>query len=93
MESNLIDAVAVSGGAMVTDFSVWALFLRSDVIIKLVMVVLFMASFWSWTIIIDKWLRVRRLEKDANRLEQRFWSSGSLDALYQSFGRLYLPLP
>ena len=86
MESNLIDAVAVSGGVMVTDFSVWALFLRSDVIIKLVMVVLFMASFWSWTIIIDKWLRVRRLEKEAKRFEESFWSGGSLDELYESFG-------
>ena len=86
MDPNIIDAGAVSGGAIVTDFSVWALFLRSDVIIKLVMVVLFVASFWSWTIIIDKWLRVRRLEKEAKIFEESFWSGGSLDELYESFG-------
>ncbi|MDG2312889.1 MAG: protein TolQ [Alphaproteobacteria bacterium] len=86
MDPNIIDAVAVSGGAIATDFSVWALFLRSDIIIKLVMVVLFVASFWSWTIIIDKWLRVRRLEKEAKRFEESFWSGGSLDELYESFG-------
>ena len=86
MEPNIIDTVAVTGGAIVTDFSVWSLFLRSDVVIKLVMVVLFVASFWSWTIIIDKWLRVRRLEREARRFEESFWSGGSLDQLYESYG-------
>ncbi|NNE83803.1 MAG: protein TolQ [Alphaproteobacteria bacterium] len=86
MEPNIIDTVTVTGGAIVTDFSVWSLFLRSDVVIKLVMVVLFVASFWSWTIIIDKWLRVRRLEREARRFEESFWSGGSLDELYESYG-------
>ena len=86
MESNIIETVAVTGGVINTDFSVWALFLRADVVIKLVMVVLFVASFWSWTIIIDKWLRVRRLEREARRFEESFWSGGSLDDLYESYG-------
>lgn len=86
MEANIIEAVAVTGGATFYDFSVWALFLRSDIVIKLVMVVLFVASFWTWTIIIDKWLRVRRLEREARRFEESFWSGGSLDELYESFG-------
>ena len=50
------------------------------------MVVLFVASFWSWTIIIDKWLRVRRLEREARKFEESFWSGGSLDELYESYG-------
>ncbi len=86
MEANIIEAVAVTGGATFTDFSVWALFLRSDIVIKLVMLVLFVASFWTWTIIIDKWLRVRRLDREASRFEESFWSGGSLDELYESFG-------
>ena len=47
---------------------------------------LFVGSIWSWTIIIDKWLRVRRLEKEAKIFEESFWSGGSLDELYESFG-------
>lgn len=86
MEANIIESVAVTGGANITDFSAWALFLRSDIVIKLVMVVLFVASFWSWTIIIDKWLRVRRLEREARKFEESFWSGGSLDELYESYG-------
>ena len=86
MDSNIINAVSVTGGAIATDFSVWALFMRADIIIKLVMILLFVASIWSWTIIIDKWLRVRRLEREARRFEESFWSGGSLDELYESFG-------
>ena len=86
MDSNIINAVSVTGGAIATDFSGWALFMRADIIIKLVMILLFVASIWSWTIIIDKWLRVRRLEREARRFEESFWSGGSLDELYESFG-------
>lgn len=86
MESNIIDTVAVTGGAGIADFSVWALFARSDVVTKLVMVLLFVASFWSWTIIIDKWLKMRRLQADAARFEESFWSGGSLDDLYDRLG-------
>jgi len=86
MEANIIETVAVAGAGDIADFSVWTLFLRSDVVIKLVMILLFAASFWSWTIIIDKWLRVRRLEREARKFEESFWSGGSLDALYDSYG-------
>ena len=61
MESNIVETIAVTGGTGIADFSVWGLFLRSDVVIKIVMIILFVASFWSWTIIIDKWLKMRRL--------------------------------
>ncbi len=86
MDANIINAVSVTGGVIATDFSVWALFMRADIVIKLVMILRFVASIWSWTIIIDKWLRVRRLEREARRFEESFWSGGSLDELYESFG-------
>jgi biopolymer transport protein TolQ len=86
MESNIVETVAVTGGVGIADLSVWGLFLRSDLVIKVVMVILFVASFWSWTIIIDKWLKLRRLSADATRFEENFWSGGSLDELYQRLG-------
>ena len=43
------------------------------------MIILFVASFWSWTIIIDKWLKLRRLSSDAEKFEENFWSGGSLE--------------
>lgn len=86
MEPDIVESVAFAGATAVTDFSVWSLFLRSDLVIKLVMVILFVASFWSWTIIVDKWLRLRRLWNQAAEFEDSFWSGGSLDDLYDRIG-------
>ncbi len=86
METNVIESVAFGGTALVADFSVWGLFLRSDVVIKLVMIILFAASFWSWTVIIDKSLRLRRLWGQAADFEDSFWAGGSLDDLYDRVG-------
>lgn len=62
--------------------SMWGLFMEADLIIKLVMLVLIFASFWSWTIIINKVFRLRRLYAAADQFEDSFWSGGSLDDLY-----------
>ncbi len=86
MESNVIESVTVASELVAADFSVWSLFLRADIVVKLVMLVLFAMSFWSWTIIIDKWLRMRRLGEAARRFEDAFWSGGSLDELYERVG-------
>lgn len=79
----------VIGEAPVTsaeDFTMWALFLRADIIVKLVMLVLVLASIWSWAIIIEKWLRYGTLARKADRFESLFWSGKSLDDLYKTVG-------
>ncbi len=77
-----------AGGQVTTteDFSMISLFLRADIIVKAVMVVLLLASFWSWAIIIEKWLKLRALWRKADRFENVFWSGKSLDDLYSQFG-------
>jgi biopolymer transport protein TolQ len=62
------------------------LFLQSDSIVKLVMLILLLASFWSWAVIFDKVLRLRRLQRAAATFEDTFWSGGSLDDLYDRVG-------
>ena len=62
------------------------LFLQSDSIVKLVMLILLVASFWSWAVIFDKVLRLRRLQQAAASFEDTFWSGGSLDDLYDRVG-------
>ena len=74
-----VDAVPV-------DFSIWGLFMRADVIVKLVMLGLLFASVWSWAIIFDKWWRFSRVERRADQFERTFWSGRSLDDLYQEMG-------
>ncbi len=60
----------------------WSLFLQADVVVKVVMILLLAASFWTWAIIFDKVVRLRRLRGQADRFEDAFWSGGSLEDLY-----------
>ena len=70
-----------------TNFSIFDLFLQADSIVKLVLLILLVASFWSWAVIFDKTLRLRRLQQAAASFEETFWSGGSLDDLYDRVGQ------
>ena len=48
-----ITSQAVGLGAN-TDFSLMSLFLRADIIVKSVMIILIVCSIYSWAVIIDK---------------------------------------
>ena len=74
-------------GAVSDHLSIFELFLQSDGIVKLVLLILLLASFWSWTVIFDKTLRLRRLQQAATSFEETFWSGGSLDDLYDRVGQ------
>ncbi len=84
MDPNAIEAVPLGGGAH--DLSILGLFLSADIIVKVVMLILLLASFWSWAIIFDKLMRLRRLKQEAAQFEESFWSGGSLDDLYDRIG-------
>ena len=81
-----VDAVALAGSVAATDLSLWSLFLKADFIVKAVMVLLLLASFWCWAIIVEKWIRFRRLKAQADQFEDQFWSGGSLEDLYDKIG-------
>ncbi len=81
-----VDAVALAGSVDGQDLSVIALFLRADLVVKLVLFALIMASFWSWAIIFEKWMKLRRLAASATQFEDAFWSGGSLEDLYDRIG-------
>jgi biopolymer transport protein TolQ len=59
--------------------TVWTLFLQADPVVKGVMLVLAVASIWSWAIAVDKWLQFGELEQNARKFEREFWSGRSLD--------------
>jgi biopolymer transport protein TolQ len=68
------------------DFSFFALFLRSSFVVQLVMLSLILASFWAWTIIINKLLAYRRARAEAQVFDAAFWSGEPLDELYGQIG-------
>jgi len=86
MQPNAIDPTPLTG-SITHDLSIIGLFLQSDAIVKLVMLILLLASFWSWAIIFDKVMRIRRLRHAASSFEESFWSGGSLDDLYERVGQ------
>lgn len=71
---------------MEADFTMWALFARATIIVKLVMILLLLASVWCWAIIIDKWLQYRKARAEYARFDGEFWSGQPLDGLYQRIG-------
>ena len=86
METTIVEAAALGGSVADLDFSILALFLRADVVVKAVIVLLFFASIWCWAIIFEKVLGLRRLNARASDFESAFWSGSSLDELYDRIG-------
>ena len=68
------------------DFSMWSLFARATITVKLVMLMLVGASFWSWSIIVQKTLAYRRARAEVAVFDRAFWSGEPLDELFQQIG-------
>ncbi|MBW0156890.1 protein TolQ [Sedimentimonas flavescens] len=68
------------------DFSLLALFARASLTVKLVMLMLTVASFWSWSIIIRKFITYRASRQEADAFDRAFWSGEPLDELFDQIG-------
>ena len=72
------------GFASNTDFSLVSLFLRADIIVKSVMIILVVFSIYSWAIIFDKIRLFRKINKSAEEFEEKFWKSKSAETFYNN---------
>ncbi len=68
------------------DLSLIPLFLQADIVVKFVMLLLVIASVWVWAIVFEKITTLRRVNRLASTFEDRFWSGGSLEDLYDQEG-------
>ena len=66
------------------DFSMFALFISADFVVKSVIIILLIASIYSWSIIISKLLRLRQLKQMETEFEEIFWSGNSFEDLYET---------
>ena len=66
------------------NMSIFSLLSSADLVSKTVMLLLVMASIWSWTVIFEKILHLRRVKKKINDFESLFWSGQVLDQLYEN---------
>jgi biopolymer transport protein TolQ len=69
-----------------TDYTMWALFARATILVKMVMILLVLASIWCWAVIIDKLIQYRRARAEAAVFDRAFWSGEPLDGLFDEIG-------
>ena len=72
------------GLASSADFSLINLFLRADIIVKSVIIILIACSVYSWAIIIDKIKLFKRINNSSEEFEEKFWRSKSAETFYNS---------
>jgi len=83
MEQEVATQVIGLGGS--TDFSLAQLFLRADIIVKSVIIILIAASVYSWALIFEKYRLFKKIEKSTSSFEDKFWKSRSAESFYNSF--------
>tara|TARA_B100000989_G_scaffold149192_1_gene111245 strand:+ start:180 stop:854 length:675 start_codon:yes stop_codon:yes gene_type:complete len=78
-----ITSQAVGLGSSV-DFSLMSLFLRADVVVKSVIIILIVASIYSWAIIIEKFKMFKKINQSTVEFEEKFWKSKSAESFYSN---------
>jgi biopolymer transport protein TolQ len=72
------------GLASAADFSILKLFIRADIIVKSVIILLIVASIFSWAIIIEKIRLFNKINKTSEEFEEKFWKSKSAESFYNN---------
>ena len=67
-----------------TDFSLFGLFLRADIVVKSVIIILILCSVYSWAVIIEKFRLFKKINKSSEEFEENFWNSKSAENFYNS---------
>ena len=77
------------GLASNTDFSIINLFIRADIIIKTVILILIASSIYSWAIIFEKINMFKKINKSTDEFENKFWKSKSAESFYNNLPANY----
>ena len=67
------------------EFTLISLFFRADLVVKLVILMLFAASIFSWAIIIQKIRLFKKIKELSDNFESVFWSGKSIKAIQLEF--------
>ena len=72
------------GLASNTDFSLLSLFIRADIIVKSVIIILIVSSIYSWAVIIEKLRLFKKINQSTEDFEKKFWNSKSAESFYNN---------
>ena len=67
-----------------TDFSLISLFLRADIVVKSVIIILIVCSIYSWAVIFEKFKLFKKINKSSEDFEEKFWNYKSAETFYNS---------
>ena len=76
----MVDAPA----ALVNEMSVVDLFSHATTFVKMIMTILLGMSVVVWTVLIEKYNRLRTLKRRADKFEEAFWGEKGLEDLYRN---------
>ena len=83
----VMQASTLGPAESIGDFSFFSLFMRADWIVKSTMMILCIASIWSWAIAVDKVITFVTLKRRATDFEETFWSGRTLDELNEGLSK------
>ena len=72
------------GLASSADFSLLNLFIRADIIVKTVIILLIACSVYSWAVIIEKFKLFKKINQTTEEFETKFWNSKSAESFYNN---------
>ena len=72
------------GLASSADFSLMNLFIRADIIVKSVIILLIACSIYSWAVIIEKLRLFKKINQTTEEFETKFWNSKSAESFYNN---------
>ena len=82
MEADIAtQAVGLTSNA---DFSIIKLFVRADIIVKSVIIILIVSSIYSWAVIFEKIRLFKKINLSTEEFETKFWKSKSAESFYNN---------
>ena len=72
------------GLASSADFSLINLFIRADIVVKSVIIMLIACSIYSWAVIIEKYRLFKKIHQSTEEFEAKFWNSKSAETFYNN---------
>ena len=78
------DIASQAVGLSSSDFSIFKLFIRADIIVKSVIILLIAASIYSWAIIFNKYKLFKKINKSTDEFEEKFWKSKSAETFFNN---------
>ena len=72
------------GLASSADLFLINLFIRADIVVKSVIIMLIACSIYSWAVIIEKYRLFKKINQSTEEFEAKFWNSKSAETFYNN---------